>query len=72
MTTLVLKNNSPEAQQFLRFARTLPYIDIIESDDKDTVNILKVSVAETLNKAEQGEDLIICENAEEMFKKLGI
>lgn len=62
MATLVLKNNSLEAQQFLKFARTLPYIDVIE-DDKDTVDVLKVSVAETLKKAEQGEDLVICEEA---------
>jgi hypothetical protein len=71
MTTLVLKNNSLDAKQFLRFARTLPYIDIIE-DNKKVADIPKISVIETLKKTECGEELVVCENADDLFKKLNI
>jgi hypothetical protein len=71
MTTLVLKNNSLGAQQFLKFARTLPYIDIIE-DDKKTTDVLRMSVVETLKKTEREEDLVVCENIDDLFEKLGI
>jgi len=71
MTTLVIKDNSLRAHQFLEFARTLPYIDIVEDSKIRTQNVKK-SVAATLSKSEQGKDLIACENANDMFRKLGI
>ncbi|MDR0866275.1 MAG: hypothetical protein LBO74_15280 [Candidatus Symbiothrix sp.] len=71
MPTLVLKDNSLDALQFLQFARTLPYIDIIEDFEK-AVPGFKKSVADTLKKTEQGKELVVCKNAEDMFNKLDI
>ncbi|MDR0694849.1 MAG: hypothetical protein LBF81_06090 [Prevotellaceae bacterium] len=71
MITLVIKNNSSNAHQFLAFARTLPYVDVIE--DIDTAEPqLKKSVAIALKKSEQGKDLNICKSADDMFTQLGI
>lgn len=71
MTTLIIKNNSSNAHQFLAFARTLPYVDIIE--DTGTVKpVLKKSVAVALKESEQGKDLNVCKNADDMFTQLSI
>ncbi|MDR1974100.1 MAG: hypothetical protein LBQ31_05435 [Bacteroidales bacterium] len=73
MTTLVLKNNSLAAVQFLKFARTLPYVDVIETAPNSVGNYeLKDVVVDTMRKTELGEDLTICKDAEDMFNKLGI
>jgi hypothetical protein len=71
MTTIILKDNSSNAQQFLAFARTLPYIDIIEAAPAPTEHFKK-SVADVLKKSEQGADLVECRDAEDMFHQLGI
>jgi hypothetical protein len=71
MTTLVIKDDSLHAHQFLAFARTLPYIDIIE--DKEIADChLKKSVAVALKKSEEGKNLTICKSATDMFTQLGI
>ena len=71
MTTIILKDNSSNAKQFLAFARTLPYVDIIEKP-QNTTKKFKKTVSDTLKKSEQGEDLVVCRNAEDMFTQLGI
>lgn len=71
MATIVLKDNSSDAKQFLAFARTLPYVDIIEKP-QHTAKKLKKAVSDALKKSEQGEDLVVCRNAEDMFTQLGI
>jgi hypothetical protein len=71
MTTLVIKDDSLHAHQFLAFARTLPYIDIIEN--KEITNpCFKKSVTVALKKSEQGKNLTMCKNADDMFSQLGI
>ena len=71
MVTLIIKDNSSNAQQFLEFVRTLPYVNVVEDNDKP-VKKLKRVVSNVLKKSEQGKDLIICKDADDMFKKLGI
>jgi hypothetical protein len=71
MTTIVLKETNLHAKQFLEFARTLPYVDIIEESQR-TVKQFKKVVSNALKKSEQGKDLVVCRNAEDMFTKLGI
>jgi hypothetical protein len=34
MTTIVIDNNSPQAKQFVRFARTLPFVEVKRSSPK--------------------------------------
>jgi hypothetical protein len=68
MTTLIINSREKQARQFLAFAQTLPYVEVIEPK----TDILKKSVAETLRKADHGEDLVVCQNADDMFGKLGI
>jgi hypothetical protein len=70
MATLIVKENSLKAQQFLEFVRTLSYVNIVE--DKNPAVKFKKSVANTLKKSEQGKELIECNNADDMFNKLGI
>ncbi|MDR3260974.1 MAG: hypothetical protein LBT78_03980 [Tannerella sp.] len=72
MPTLIVKDKSSEAQQFLAFARTLPYVHIVEDASAKNESALKASVADTLRKTERGEELVVCENAEDMFNRLGI
>jgi hypothetical protein len=71
MPTLIVKDNSLHAQQFLAFARTLPEMDVVD-DSRTPDRTLKKSVLDTLKKTERGEELIVCKNADDMFKKLGI
>jgi hypothetical protein len=71
MTTIVLKESNSHAKQFLEFVRTLPYVDIIE-EPQSTVKQFKSAVSNALKKSEQGKDLVVCRNAEDMFAKLGI
>jgi cobyric acid synthase len=71
MTTIVLKNNSSNAKQFLAFVRTLPYVDIIENR-QDTTKKFKKAVSAALKKSEEGKDLVLCRNAEDMFTRLGV
>ena len=71
MTTLLVRGNSSESQQFLEFAKTLPYIDVVEENGKPVKEVKRV-VADALKKSEQGVDLTVCEDADDMFKKLGI
>jgi hypothetical protein len=71
MTTIILKDNNSSAQQFLAFARTLPYVDVIEAPKKPAKNFKK-SVADVLKKSEQGVDLVACRDAEDLFNQLGI
>jgi len=53
------------------FVRTLPYVDVVEENGKP-VKKVKPAVSNALKKSEQGKDLIICKDADDMFKKLGI
>ena len=72
MPTLIVKNDGLSARQFLAFAQTLPYVDVIEDMPKSKKNAMKKSVINTLQKAEQGESLVACKNVDEMFEQLGI
>ena len=71
MTTLIINENSSSAQQFLKFARTLPYVNVFDSRETPEKK-LKPAVANVLKKSEQGKNLIVCKDADDMFKKLGI
>ena len=72
MPTLIIRNNGLDARQFLAFAQTLPYVDVIEDVPRHKKNTLKKSVINTLQKAERGEDLVVCKTADDMFEQLGI
>ena len=72
MPTLIIRNNGLDARQFLAFAQTLPYVDVIEDVPSHKKNTLKKSVINTLQKTERGEDLVVCKTADDMFEQLGI
>jgi len=72
MPTLIIRNNGLDARQFLAFAQTLPYVDVIEDVPRHKKNTLKKSVINTLQKTERGEDLVVCKTADDMFEQLGI
>ncbi|MCL2039404.1 MAG: hypothetical protein FWG85_03130 [Bacteroidetes bacterium] len=69
MTTILIKDNNVNAKQFLEFARTLPYVEIVNEHSIPKYN---AAVTETLIKSEIGEDLIECKDANDFFNKLGI
>ena len=71
MTTLIVRGRSAQSQQFLAYAKTLPYVDVLE-DNNRKVKRFKPEVEDVLLKSEHGEDLIKCENLDEMFIQLGI
>ena len=72
MPTLLVRNDDLDARQFLAFAQTLPYVNVIEDIPKHKKATLKKSVINTLRKTEQGKELVVCENIDEMFVQLGI
>ena len=67
LATLIIKNDSAQSRNFLAHARTLPYVDVVEERRR-----FKPEVEEALRKSEQGEDLVACENLDDMFAKLGL
>jgi len=67
MATLIINENNSSA----RHADTLPYVDIVEKNDMP-VKQVKRAVSNVLKKSEEGKDLIICKNTDDMFEKLGI
>ena len=71
MTTLTIKSNDAQARQFIRYARTLPFVKV-EKKMPDSIYDLKPEVRDALLASERGEDLIRCETLEEMFEQLGI
>ena len=71
MTTLIIRNDSTQSRQFLEFACTLPYIDVVEEGIAPERK-LKPSVIRSIRRSMHGKDLIECENAEDMFGQLGI
>ena len=71
MPTLVIKTNSAQSRQFLEYARTLPYVDVVD-ESYAPQRRFKPEVEETLRKAERGEDLIVCKDAEDMFRQWGL
>ena len=68
MTTLIVKGKSMQALNFLEFARSLPYVEVAEEKRRR----FKPEVEEALRKSERWEDVVICKDADDMFKKLGI
>jgi len=72
MPTLLVRNDGLDARQFLAFAQTLPYVDVIEDMPNYKKDTLKKSVINTLKKTEQGKELVVCKNVDEMFEQLGI
>ena len=71
MTTLIVKGRSSQSQQFLAYAKTLPYVDVLEENGQ-RMKRFKPEVEKALLKSECGEELTRCENIDEMFKQLGI
>jgi len=71
MTTLIINENSISAQQFLKFASTLPYVDVSKGNEIPEKK-LKPAVSSALKKSDRGKDLIVCKDADDMFNKLGI
>jgi hypothetical protein len=70
MATLIVKGNNATARRFLEFARTLPYVEIIEGNDKP-VKKLKPEVEASIKMSMRGEGLTECSDVDDMFKKLG-
>ena len=69
MTTLIVKGKSMQALNFLEFARSLPYVEVAEEKKRR----LKPEIEAAILRSQQGlEDLIVCKDADDMFKKLGI
>jgi hypothetical protein len=71
MATLIINEKSASAQQFLKFAGTLPYVDVLNSNEMPEKK-LKPAVSTALKQSEQGKNLIVCKDADDMFEKLGI
>ena len=71
MTTLIIRRNNIHSRKFLEYARSLPYIDIVEND-KNSIRKFKPEVQKALLASEQGEGLIEYGSVDEMFKQLGI
>lgn len=69
MTTLIVKGKSAKSRQFLEFARTLPYVEVAEEKQRR----LKPEIEASIRRSQQGlEDLVVCKDADDMFKRLGI
>ena len=68
MTTLIVKGKSAKAMRFLENARTLPFVEVEDKKQRR----FKPEVEEALRKSERWEDVVICKDAEDMFKQLGL
>ena len=68
MTTLVIRKNNIHSRKFLEYARSLPYVDVVEEKQRR----FKPEVEESLQKSLRGEDLVRCKDAEDMFKQWGL
>ena len=71
MTTLVIRRDNIHSRKFLEYARSLPYVDVVENK-KDSIRKFKPEVQEALLASEQGEGLVEYGSVDEMFKQLGI
>ncbi|GHT66706.1 hypothetical protein AGMMS50239_28590 [Bacteroidia bacterium] len=71
MSTIIVKDNSLSARQFLAFVRTLPFVDVLE-DSQEMTEKFKKTVVHTLKESEEGKNLTTCTDADDMFHKLGI
>jgi PII-like signaling protein len=71
MTTLVIKGNNIHSRKFLEYARSLPYIDVVDNN-KNSIRKFKPEVQEALLASERGEGLTEYGSVDEMFKQLGI
>ena len=69
MTTLVIKRNNIHSRKFLEYARSLPYIDVVEND-KNSIRKFKPKVQNALLASERGEGLIEYGSVDEMFEHL--
>ena len=72
MTTLAVKNTGAQSRNFLEYARSLPYVRVITEDHHIWKKKPKPEVEEALLKAERGEDVTVCKDAEDIFRCLGI
>ena len=58
MTTLIIRSDSAQSRQFLEYARTLPYIDVVE-EEMIPERTLKRLVERSIKKSMRGENLTI-------------
>jgi len=72
MTTLVIRGNSAQSRSFLEYARTLPYVEVAEEGSEHFTHKLKPEVENAILKSEREEELVVCENVDDMFEKLGL
>ena len=71
MTTLIINSNSAEAVSFLQHARSLPFVEVIEKSDEPVVRF-KPAVERSMRRSLKGKGLVACQDADDMFQKLGI
>jgi len=71
MTTLIIKRDTTQSRQFLAFARTLSFVDIVEKNDTSAKKF-KPAVERSLKKSVRGKDLVECTDAEDMFRQWGL
>jgi len=71
MTTLVVRRNNIHSRKFLEYARSLPYVDVVEND-KNSIRKFKPEVQEALKASERGDGLVEYGSVDEMFNQLGI
>lgn len=74
MTTLIIRDNSPEAKKFIEFAKTLPFVEVSTSDDIPGLPYTReeriTAIRETEVDYERGVPGIFHEEvAEKMLKK---
>jgi len=67
MTTLIIKNNNVHARHFIEYARSLPYVEVVEAETRR----FKPEVEKALRDSKKGVGLVRCEDAQDMFKRLG-
>ena len=72
MTTLTIRSNDAQARQFVKFAQTLPFVEVEEKKVPDSIYDFKPEVRDDLLDSERGEGLIRYGSLDEMFRKLGI
>ena len=71
MTTLTIRSNDAQARQFIRYARTLPFVKV-EKKIPDSIYDFKPEVRDALLLPDSEKGLVEYGSAEDMFKALGI
>ena len=71
MTTLMVRDRGSEAKQFLNYARTLPFVDVLDEKSDKPEKKLKPSVEAGIRKSMRGEGLTYHDSVDDMLKSMG-